>query len=74
MDLVIVTVWAMAFVGKHSETSCFVHHSEIQCCQSISTIMHVQQLIACGVASFNEKHSVINLALIIQVYESSSER
>ena len=60
--------------GKHGETSSFVHHSEIQCCQSIWSLMHLQQILACGVACFKEHHVDTNLTPTIEAFSESIER
>jgi len=60
--------------GKHGETSSFVHHAEIQCCQSIWTIMHMQQVLACAVGCFKEHHTDTNLTQTIEAFEVSAER
>ena len=60
--------------GKHGETSSFVHHAEIQCCQSIWTIMHIQQLLGCAVGCFKEHHTDTNLTPTIEAFKVSAER
>jgi len=60
--------------GKHGETSSFVHHAQIQCCQSIWTIMHLPQVLACAVSCFKEQHTETNLVLIIKSFDESVER
>jgi len=60
--------------GKHGETSSFVHHAEIQCCQSIWTIMHIQQVLVCAVGCFKEHHTDTNLTPTIEAFELSTER
>jgi len=60
--------------GKHGETSSFVHHAEIQCCQSIWAIMHLHQILACGVACFKEQHTDTNLTPTIEAFALSEER
>jgi hypothetical protein len=60
--------------GKHGETSSFVHHAEIQCCQSVWAVMHLQQLLACGVACFKEHHTDTNLTPTIEAFALSDER
>jgi len=60
--------------GKHGETSSFVHHAEIQCCQSIWTIMHMQQVLVCAVGCFKDHHTDTNLTSTIEAFEASTER
>jgi hypothetical protein len=60
--------------GKHGETSSFVHHAEIQCCQSIWSIMHLQQILTCGVGCFKEHHKDTNLTPTIDAFAASEER
>jgi len=60
--------------GKHGETSSFVHHAEIQCCQSVWAVMHLQQILACGVACFKEHHNDPNLTPTIEAFALSDER
>ena len=60
--------------GKHGETSSFVHHAEIQCCQSVWAIMHLQQILACGVSCFKEHHTDTNLTPTIEAFALSEER
>jgi len=60
--------------GKHGETSSFVHHAELLCCQSIWTIMHMQQVLVCAVGCFKEHHTDTNLTQTIEAFEVSAER
>ena len=59
--------------GKHGETSSFIHHAEMRCCQSIWTIVHTANLLSCAVTCFREHNTEEMLAQSVASFKVSEE-
>lgn len=60
--------------GKHGDTCSFVHHSLIQCCQSIWTILHLVDVLACTISIFKNQHSENTLSTLTELFDACAQR